>query len=172
MPYMAPSPAALRRLKIGATTAAALAIALPFTAKWEGDDGLVAKHLSIDPPGVVTVCRGITNYDIPTLKIGDRYTREQCDDLYIKSYLKYAATIDKCVKVEIAAETRASLYDAAYNLGAGRICASYIVRKINNGDIEGGCDVLLQYVYANRTFLQGLLNRRRDERKLCLGRAA
>jgi lysozyme len=157
--------------QIGAVTAAALVIAIPLTKKWEGRN-LVAQHFKIDPPGVITVCDGITNYDLPDLKIGDTFTDEQCDALLEEHYLRYAETIDGCVKVEIPASTRASLYDAAYNLGGGRICQSYIVRKINGGDLEGGCDVLLQYVYANRTFLQGLLNRRRDERKLCLSQEA
>lgn len=154
-----------------AVTAAAMAIALPFIASWEGDDGLVAKHLAIDPPGVITVCQGITNYDIPTLKEGDTYSREQCDQMFAEHLLHYTFTIDNCVKVEVPASTRASLYSAGYNLGAGRVCASNIVRKINAGDLEGGCEVLLQYIKANGVVLRGLQRRRAAEFKLCTGTA-
>jgi hypothetical protein len=50
-----------------------------------------------------------------------------------------------------------------------------IVRKINNGDLQGGCDALMAFVNVckpNREPrcqpLKGLVNRRTDERLLCL----
>jgi lysozyme len=147
--------------------AAASAIAAPFIVKWEGYDP-VAKHFAIDPPGVITVCNGITNYDLPGLKRGMRFTKEQCAELLRNAIPKYAAPIDKCVKVPISDNTRAALYSAAYNLGPGTVCRGSIVRKINAGDLQGGCNALLLYTRANGKFLQGLLNRRKAERELCL----
>jgi lysozyme len=147
--------------------AAASAIAAPFIVKWEGYDP-VAKQQKIDPPGVITVCNGITNYDLPGLKRGMKFTQEQCAELLRNAIPKYAAPIDKCVKVPISDNTRAALYSAAYNLGPGTVCKGSIVRKINAGDLQGGCNALLLYTRANGKFLQGLLNRRKAERELCL----
>jgi lysozyme len=150
-----------------AATAAAAAIATPFIIGWEGYDP-VAKQQKIDPPGVITVCNGITNYDLPSLKRGMKFTKDECAGLLRKAIPKYTAPIDKCLKVPVSDYTRAALYSAAYNLGPGTVCKSSMVRKINAGDTRGGCDALLLYTRANGKFLQGLLNRRRAEQKLCL----
>lgn len=162
-----PSPSFSRRSKGVAATAAAIAVATPFIMQWEGID-YVAKHFAIDPPGVITVCNGITNYDLPDLKPGMTFTKGECAEMLRKAIPKYTAVIDNCVKVEISDNTRAALYSAGYNLGSGRVCKSSIVGKINAGDLRGGCDALLLYVYANGKRLKGLENRRRDERRLCL----
>ena len=47
---------------------------------WEGRN-YTAVHLSFDPPGVVTVCGGVTNYDLPHLKVGDKFTEAECQRL-------------------------------------------------------------------------------------------
>jgi lysozyme len=163
---MAGPASAARRGGIAATVAA-IAVATPFVVGWEGMDN-VARHFSFDPPGVITVCNGITNYDLPGLKPGMKFTDGQCADLLRKAMPKYAAPIDKCVKVPITDNTRAALYSASYNLGPGTVCKSSMVRKINAGDLNGGCDALLLYVRANGKYLQGLMNRRKAERRLCL----
>lgn len=157
-----------RQIKRGgaAATAAAIAIATPFIIKWEGVD-YVARHFSFDPPGVVTVCNGITNYDIPGLKVGMRFTPKECSDLLAKHLPRYAKPVDKCVKVPITDTMRAALYSGAWNLGPGTVCKSSMVRKINAGQDQAGCDAFILYTMANGKFLQGLKNRRHDERKLC-----
>jgi lysozyme len=147
--------------------AAAIALATTTIVAWEGYDS-VAKQQKIDPPGVITVCQGITNYDLPGLKAGMRFTKDECATLLRTAIPKYAAPIDKCLKVPVSDNTRAALYSAAYNLGPGTVCRSSMVRKINAGDLQGGCNALLLYTRANGKFLQGLLNRRKAERELCL----
>jgi lysozyme len=151
-----------------AATAAAIAIATPFLIKWEGVD-YVAKQQKIDPPGIYTVCNGITNYDLPELKPGMRFTAKECADLLQKALPKYAAPIDKCLKVPVTDTMRAALYSASYNLGGGTVCKSSMMRKINQGQDQAGCDAFLKYTMANGKFLKGLKNRRMDERKLCNG---
>jgi lysozyme len=150
-----------------AATAAAAAIATPFIISWEGYDP-VAKHFAIDPPGIITVCSGITNYDLPGLKAGMKFTKDECAALLRNAIPKYTAPIDKCLKVPVSDYTRAALYSAAYNLGPGTVCRGSIVKRINSGDLVGGCNALLLYNRANGRFIQGLLNRRKAERELCL----
>lgn len=143
--------------------AAAIALTSALIVHWEGED-LVAKHNSFDPPGVITVCTGITNYDIPWLKVGMTFTHADCDAMRARAIPKYREPLKKCVK---DFETRpvamqAAIGSAAFNLGAATICKSTAVRLLNEGDTEGGCRALGNFIKANGVVLKGLVNRRKD----------
>ncbi len=43
-----------------------------------------------------------------------------------------------------------------------------MARRLNAGDIRGACDALLAWNKAGGRVVQGLTNRRQDERRLCL----
>lgn len=155
---------------IGAGAAALTALLI---AHWEGED-LVAKHNSFDPKGIVTVCDGVTNYDIPDLKPGDRFTHEECKQLLIQLIPKYAEPIHKCVPglYDMPPHRQAALISFAYNLGPKRICESAIARELNAGHIAVACNLMTQYIRAAGRVLQGLINRRNDpvwgEKPWCL----
>lgn len=159
-----PAPKTARRLGL---TAAVVGTATVFLTTWEGTT-LVAKHERIDPPGVITVCNGITNYDQPDLEDGDRFTMAQCQDLLAGALPKYNSCIQDNIKVDLPAHRHAALLSFVYNVGCGNAKNSTVFRKINAGDVRGGCDALLNWTKAAGTFIQGLLNRRRAERELCL----
>jgi lysozyme len=163
MPVM-PSPKTAKRLGL---TAAVVGSATVFLVQWEGLT-LVAKHERIDPPGVITVCNGITNHDQPDLKEGDRFTPAQCKDLLAGALPKYNSCIQDNIKVDLPPRRHAALLSFVYNVGCGNARKSSVFRKINAGDVRGGCDALLNWTQADGKFVQGLLNRRRAERELCL----
>jgi lysozyme len=73
-----------------------------------------------------------------------------------------------CIKVPMSDGTHAAMISFTFNVGGGALCKSSVARKINAGDLKGGCDSLMLYVYANGKWIKGLENRRRDERRLCL----
>lgn len=150
-------------------TGAGVAICAVFLMAREGFEP-VAKHERVDPAGVITWCFGRTNYDDPTVAPGTRFTKDQCKAFLEEDLPKYAAPLQQCVRgFDTMPPTRqAALVSAGYNLGPVRICKSSIVRRLNNGDIRGGCEALMQYTYANGVQLPGLVNRRTAERKLCL----
>ena len=54
--------------------AVAISLCAVLLAHWEGEDR-TAKHNYFDPPGVITVCDGVTNYDWPSLKVGEKFTQ-------------------------------------------------------------------------------------------------
>lgn len=143
--------------------AAALALTSALLVHWEGED-LVAVHNKFDPPGVVTVCNGITNYDLPWLKVGMRFTHEDCDALRVRAIPKYIDPLKKCIKdfEAMPPARQAALGSAAYNLGPATICHSTAVRLLNQGDVEGGCRALGNFIRANGVVLKGLVNRRQD----------
>lgn len=158
--------------KVGLSAAGA-ACAAALVAHWEGMN-LVAKHLPFDPPGVITVCGGITNYDWPWLTAGMTFTKEQCQEELTLVPLRYAAEVVACVPSlpTMPPHRQGAIASFAVNLGSAKICKTSIGRDLNAGRIKAACDKMAKYVYVNGTFMQGLLNRRTDamwgERTWCL----
>lgn len=159
------SAGAIIRQHKGKLTGAAAAIALTsaLIVHWEGEK-LIASHNSFDPPGIVDVCNGITNRDIPWLKAGMKFTHEDCEALRIRSLPKYRDPLKKCVNgfETMPVARQAALGSASWNLGPGTICKSTAVRLLNAGETEAGCRALGNFIKANGVILNGLVNRRRD----------
>ncbi|MGJ4954634.1 lysozyme [Bradyrhizobium sp. HKCCYLRH2015] len=145
---------------------------MPFTASWEGTD-LTAKVDKIGTGHPVTYCHGQTN-DAGAVKVGQRFTPAQCDELLKQSLPKYLDGIRPCIKVQLPVKTEAALLDAAYNAGPAAVCSSPMLKKMNAGDLRGGCEAFASwYVRANGAAIQGLKNRRagdsrKGEKQLCL----
>ena len=155
---------ARKRVAIAAGVAAA---ASAFLMTWEGTT-LVAKHERIDPPGVITVCNGITNYDQSDLKEGDRFTTEQCAEMLADALPRYEAQLRACITGDQPPKRHVALLSFVYNLGQGTLCRSSVAKFINAGNVRAGCDAMLLYNRANGVVLRGLDRRRRAERELCL----
>lgn len=161
-----------RNAKIaGGVAGAVLAIATPFVANWEGF-APVAVHERVDPPGVITWCFGRTNFDDPTVKVGTRFTKEECKTQLAETLPRYAEQARKCVPnlYALPAPTQAAVISFTYNVGQGNLCKSGVTRNLNKTppDIRAACDAMLMYVRAAGRVLQGLVNRRKAERTLCL----
>jgi len=144
-------------------SATVIALTAAMFNHWEGRNYTVV-HLPFDPPGVYTVCGGITNYDIPDLKLGQKYTEEQCLGLIARVIPKYAAPLIKCVDNFTAQppHRQAAQISFVINLGPSRICNSSIRTDLNAGRIKQACNAMRKYVLANGKRLQGLVNRRND----------
>jgi lysozyme len=157
----------------GGLSAAGAALAVLLIPHWEGRD-YVAKHFSFDPPGVVTVCNGITNYDRPSLKAGQKFTAKQCDDMLLEALPRYAAEVSRCIPSfpTMPPHRQAALVSFTYNVGAGNLCKGSVAREFNAGNVAAACNAMVAYVKANGKTLKGLVNRRADgmwgERPWCL----
>lgn len=140
---------------------AAISIAAPLIVAWEG-----MRHKPyLDVVGVPTVCAGITGPDVDMGKI---YTADECAYLNEKHIMKHAAAVERLIAYPLPAETKAAVISWTYNLGEGNLARSTMRRKFNAGDLRGGCDEMLKWVYAGGKKLRGLERRRKAERKLCL----
>ncbi|ACF01583.1 glycoside hydrolase family 24 [Rhodopseudomonas palustris TIE-1] len=173
--------AAVTKRKVAGLSAAGAMFAAILFGHWEGMS-LVARHLPFDPPGVITVCGGITNYDWPWLKVGMKFTEHECIKAQADAMQRYGAQVAACVPglADMPPHRQAALASFAGNLGAGKICNRTdrykrnpsIAENLNAGRVREACDAMVKFVYANGTFLQGLLNRRTDamwgERPWCL----
>jgi|APCry1669192522_1035417.scaffolds.fasta_scaffold00496_8 hypothetical protein len=76
--------------------ASALADTFARTGRREGRNYTVV-HLPFDSPKVYTVCGGITNYDVPTLKLGQKFTGAECNKLIAGIIPRYAAPLQACI---------------------------------------------------------------------------
>ena len=150
-------------------TPVVIATAFTFLCTWEGVT-YTAKHERIDPPGVITVCNGITNYDQPNLKTGDKFTKAQCQKLLSGALPKYDACIQKYVKVDLPPRRHVAMLSYTYNEGCGHFRKTAILRELNAGHVQAACDHLLDHenTTARHIVLAGLIRRRRAERVLCL----
>ena len=138
---------------------AAVVLAVPLVQKYEG----TVLRSYRDPVGIVTACTGHTG---PELKIGQTYTRQQCEDMLYKDLAKHADAL-ACVSQPLTDGQRAAFVSFAFNVGEGAFCGSTLVRKANAGDIDGACAELSRWTYARGKQLPGLIKRRAAERQLC-----
>lgn len=165
--------------KAGAGSLAVISAAASILVIWEGTD-LVAKKDMIGTGNPITFCHGQTD-EFGKVAEGTRFTPAQCKDMLAKSLPKYLTPIQKCVTREIPIKTMAALLDAAYNAGPAAVCRSPMVKKINEGDIHGGCLAFSDWYITTknngvRKVIPGLVNRRggnpketrKTEKQLCL----
>lgn len=119
----------------------------------------------LDPVGIPTACFGSTH----NVRLGHTYSLEQCHDLLAKDLLEANAAVNSCVRVPLTEGQRTALVSFTYNVGAGNFCGSTLLRKLNTGDYVGACNELPRWVYAKGVKLPGLVKRRQQERRVCLG---
>ena len=142
--------------KIGA---GATALAVPLVMLYEG----TVLQCYRDPIGIVTACVGHTG---PELRMGQRYTRQQCEDMLYGDLLKHAQALD-CIKQPMTDGQKAAFLSFAFNVGNKAFCDSTLARKANAGDMAGACAELSRWTRAGGRELPGLVKRRAAERELC-----
>lgn len=116
---------------------------------------------------IPTVCAGVTRSEVPNLKVGDKFSRAQCDQLVAQALPVYNAGVSKCVKRPISDDLRGMLVSLAYNIGIGATCRSTFVKHINSND-PNACKYMLYFDQASGHYVQGLANRRQDEYRYCV----
>lgn len=158
--------------KLAASGAGAALIAAALTAGWEGK----VNRAHYDPYAKIwDICYGHTQ----GVKAGDVATDEQCEAWLIEDQAAAKAAVDRCIHVPLNALQQAAFTSAAHNLGPAIVCGSTLQAKANAGDLVGAClqltDALdkrgnaVGWVKAGGQVVDGLRNRRVDERNACLG---
>lgn len=154
---------------LAACIAAACLVAAPLAEKWEGFRG----KPYLDPAAILTVCYGETE-NIDPARI---YSKDECAaKLRVRMARDYAPKIADCLP-EIVTNRFifGALLDASYNAGPVAVCKSNMARSIKAGELRRACEGFSGwYVTARnrrtgeRILLRGLVNRRADEKTLCL----
>jgi lysozyme len=148
--------------KVTGAIAGTIMLAVPCVAQYEGL-WLTAKPDTL-AHGIPTVCYGETE----GVKIGDRYTKEQCQDMLADKLPRYLNEIDRCIKVPVSDRTRASYLSFSYNVGSGGFCHSSSLKLLNAGKERASCEAMGQWTKAGGKFRQGLANRRKKEIAMCV----
>ena len=115
--------------------------------------------------------------DVPTIgfgatsgvKIGDKTTPERALVTLLADVNSHSEGIKRCIHVPLYQHEFDAYSSFAYNVGVGAFCKSTLNRKLNSGDYVGACNELKRWVYAGGRKLPGLVKRREQERRLCLG---
>ena len=147
---------------------------------------LVVGALSLSAAGLVGIA-GYEGYsdeayipihgDVPTIgfgstegvKMGDTITVPKAIERLHRDTGKAESAIGRCVKVPLAQHEFDAFTSFAFNVGAEAFCTSTLVKKLNAGDYEGACQELKRWVYVDGRRVQGLVNRREAEYRLCMG---
>jgi len=116
--------------------------------------------------GIPTVCFGETR----GVKLGDSYTVDECKVMLGDAIVEFEAGMRKCLTRPDAIPDKpyVAFLSLSYNIGTGAFCRSTVARRANAGDLRGACDAITMWNRAGGKVVQGLVNRRAAERKLCL----
>lgn len=133
--------------------------------KWEGMK-LTAYQ---DVAGIWTIGVGTIKYPNGVrVRKGDTCTENQAL-AYLKNDCKW---VDRCLDTSIKVPVTQNQFDAlasfVYNLGETTLKNSTLLKLLNDKEYSAAADQLLLFVNAGGKYREGLMNRRKDERKLFL----
>lgn len=145
-----------------------LSEAVPLVSKWEGKRNHAYLDTIASPP-VWTICYGETRGVRP----GDYYTDAECAAMLGRGLLQFRAGLHNAFtettkQRRLTPQRDAAYVSLAYNAGVYAISRSTAVRRLNAGNIAGGCTALTWWNRSGQYIIRGLVNRRADEYRLCM----
>jgi len=147
----------------------------------DGDPTTVNIDPYLDPVGIWTIgwghaivykgrfLRGEVDRVQAKLLYPNGLTMAQCDQLIRADMMDAARDVEHLVKVPLTENQFAALVDFTFNLGAGNLEKSTLLRLLNAGDYAGAAAEFGKWNKAGGKILAGLVNRRERERQLFLG---
>lgn len=153
---------------------ATMRVLTPLVVQWEGEHRCAddpAMHCAyLDIVGVPTLCYGETK----GVNLGQRATDAEC-----RAKLEQRLTGDFRAGLHgyfsettrtkrLTPERDAAYVSLAYNVGIRGAGRSTATRRLNAGDVAGGCKALTWWNKAGGRVVRGLVNRRAHEYRLCM----
>lgn len=145
----------------GGTLAAALALAVPLIAGFEGKRNV--GYADPAPAGYATICYGHKQIGV----IGKYMTDAQCVALLNADAARHGVDIAACLPANLPSESLGAFISIGFNLGSPAFCKSSMARDARAGKLAQACADLSKYVWAGNRQLPGLIRRRASERALC-----
>lgn len=105
---------------------------------------------------------------LPSESFPNPLTEKQAEDLLRKDLATSEAGVARLVKVKLSQQQFDALVSFTFNLGAGNLQSSTLLKKLNAGDYSGAAEELLRWNKAGGKEVAGLTRRRAAERKLFL----
>ncbi|MGQ7243695.1 lysozyme [Salinicola sp. V024] len=119
-----------------------------------------------DVAGVWTIGVGHTGSDVCD---GLTITYERAIELLHADIERFEHAVNSSIDVYLEQHEFNALVSLAFNIGVHAFNTSTVVRLINSGDFLGAADAFLMWRKAGGRVVQGLINRRKDERAQFLG---
>jgi len=122
------------------------------------------------PKGVATIGYGSTFYDDGrkvTLKDAE-ITESRALELLANNLGKYEKAVNDYVKTTLTQNEFDALVSFTYNLGAGNLLSSTLLKKLNAGDKAGAANQFEAWNKAGGKVFEGLVKRRAAEKALFL----
>ena len=151
-----------------------MSVLVPLVIKWEGEhrckDDRAMHCAYLDIVNVPTVCFGETR----GVKQGQRHSDARCrDKLEYRLAMDFRSGLHRYFNDETKADRLTPQRDAAYvslayNVGIRGAGRSTATRRLNAGDVAGGCAALTWWNKAGGRVVRGLVRRRSAERALCM----
>ena len=142
------------------TSLALSAVALVGIAVHEGYEGSAYQ----DIVGIWTIGFGTTEGVRPNQTI----TPVTALQRKLTDVQKFEGALKQCVTVPLSQNEYDAYISLAYNIGSGAFCNSTLVRLLNQGQYDMACQQILRWNRAGGQVVQGLVNRRQAEYKLCI----
>jgi lysozyme len=114
------------------------------------------------PAGVWTIGYGHTK----GVKEGDAIEQEAAEAFLIEDLEAFEQAVARLVKVPITQQQFDALVSFTFNLGAGNLAASTLLRKLNNYQYIEVPEQMMRWVKAGGQVLDGLVKRRAAEAAL------
>lgn len=139
-------------------------------SRWEGKRNAAY----FDIVGVPTICYGHTRtVTADDVRNNRTMTDAQCRRLLVSEIAEYREGWHGYLSAETVAQRLTVKRDAAYtslafNVGIRGAGKSTATRRLNSGDVEGGCHAIGWWNKAGGRVVRGLVNRRSEEVALCL----
>lgn len=149
------------RLKTKAVFTAVGLAAISIVAGFEG----LRTHAYRDSVGIPTICFGETR----GVHMGQTYTAEQCKTMLGDGLVEFEQSMRRCLKSpdSIPDGPYEAFLSLSYNIGASAFCGSSVAREANAGNLPAACEDIMAWDKASGRVLQGLVNRRTEERDIC-----
>lgn len=130
--------------------------------KWEG----FSLKPYLCPAGLPTIGWGHVISEADAVKYAGGITLDVANALFARDVRIAEAGVVALITAPLAANQFAALVSFTFNLGAGRLRASTLRRKVNARDYAGAADEFPKWVFAAGRKLPGLIKRRAEERLL------
>lgn len=148
-----------------ASEASTIAVLTPLVAKWEGKRNAAYQ----DIVGVWTICFGHTK----TARRGMVKSDAECTAMLADELVEYRDGLHEYFTPETKTKRLTPKRDAAYvslayNVGIRGAGRSTATRRLNAGNIAGGCEAITWWNRAGSRVVRGLVNRRSEEARMCL----
>jgi lysozyme len=124
--------------------------------KWEG----LRLNSYYDTAGVITVGYGHTGPDVYP---GQTIDEPTANALFDEDVVEAESAVQSMVQVPVSQSQFDALTSFTFNLGAGKVQDSTLIRKLNAGDYAGAEQEFKRWKYAGGKESEGLINRREDE---------